>query len=47
MRYKQKQKGYCILRDPHLLYYLQSATKIKQLLNSGLYELNGNKLIHL
>ena len=47
-RVLQKNKtGYSYLKDPHLFYHLESPVKIQQLLSTGLYELDGNRLIEV
>ena len=44
----RKNRGaYSYLKDPHLFYHLESPIKIQQLLNSGLYELDGNRIIEV
>ena len=47
MNQRGKKKEYCILKDPHLIYHLQSPVKISHLLSSGLYELEENKIIEI
>lgn len=36
---------YSILTDPHMYYYLQSPPKVKELLKSCLFRLEGNHLV--
>ena len=42
---KQKNNTYSYLKDPHLFYHLESPAKIQQLLQTGLFELDGNKIV--
>ena len=39
--------AYNFLKDPHLIYYLQSPVRVTQLLESGLYQLDGSNLVEL
>ena len=43
----KNKTGYSYLKDPHLFYHLESPVKIQQLLSTGLYELDGNRLIEV
>ena len=46
MNHKEsKLVNYSIVDDPHMYYYLQSPHKVKDLLKTGLYQLEGNKLV--
>ena len=40
-----KRLKYSIVEDPHMYYYLQSPQKIKDLVRSGLFKVQGSKLI--
>lgn len=42
---KSSLKNYHILKDPHMIYYIQTPTRLLHLLNCGKYELEGNKII--
>jgi hypothetical protein len=45
---KQKQAfQYSIMTDSHMYYFLQSGPKVKELLATGLYKLEGETLLEL
>ena len=44
---KKNRETYSYLKDPHLFYHLESPVKIQQLLQTGLFELDGNRIIEV
>jgi hypothetical protein len=38
---------YSIVKDSHMYYFLQSVPKVKELLSTGLYKLEGRQLVEL
>ena len=45
--HSENKLTYNFLKDPHLIYYLQSPVRVQQLLESGLYQLDGENIIEL
>jgi hypothetical protein len=43
--YRSDGLKYSILNDPHMYYYLQSPQKVKELLQTGLYRVDGRMLV--
>ena len=42
---QQVLPSYSIVKDPHMYYFLQSPQKIKDLLRTGLYKLDQDRLV--
>lgn len=44
---QEKTFAYNIMKDTHMYYFLQSVPKVKELIATGLYKMDGNKLIEI
>ena len=44
---QEKTFAYNIMKDAHMFYFLQSVPKVKELIATGLYKIDGNKLIEI
>lgn len=44
---QEKAFAYNIMKDAHMYYFLQSVPKVKELIATGLYKIDGNKLVEI